>query len=104
MVVCGHEGGAAMTTRTADEVVHEYPAVGKYRVRVLKKGSGTCLDVREYVSSEKFEGFTRRGVRLDGAELASLEADIKDALARGWFGVKSPGPVAAEATPGASPG
>ncbi len=72
-------------TMPADEVVHEYPALGKYRVRILKKGRGTCLDVREFVTAEKFEGFTRRGVRLNGAELVALEAAIKDARARGWF-------------------
>ena len=77
-------------TVPTDVVVHEYPAVGKYRVRVLKNGRGTCLDVREYVSAEKFEGFTRRGVRLDAAELAALEVAVKDALARGWFDVEAP--------------
>ena len=91
MVVCGHEEGAAMTTRTADEVVHEYPAVGKYRIRVLKKGSGTCLDVREYVSTEKFEGFTRRGIRLAGSEMESLHASVRDALMQDWFEVKPRG-------------
>jgi hypothetical protein len=51
-----------------DEVVKEFPPVGKYRVRLLRGEPGSVsekiLDIREYVSSQDFEGFTRRGIRL----------------------------------------
>ncbi len=65
-----------------EDVLREYPAIGKYRIRVLKKGERPPqLDLREYVTSEKFEGFTRRGVRLTGpAELAQLMTVLRDAL------------------------
>ena len=78
------------TTRTPDEVIHEYPAVAKYRIRVLTRGTRsngavTSVDVREYVSSEKFEGFTRRGIRIsDRAELQALHETLGDVLTRGW--------------------
>jgi hypothetical protein len=46
----------------------EFPAVGKYRIRLLadpaRPGAEPSLDIREYVSSQTFEGFTRRGIRL----------------------------------------
>ena len=76
--------------RNPDEVLHEYPAIGKYRIRVLKKETSrtkaTMLDIREYVSAETFEGFTRRGIRLTGAEdVAKLHEALSDVLQRGWF-------------------
>ncbi len=76
--------------RTQEEILHEYPAVGRYRVRVVHKNSprngGTALDVREYVSAEKFEGFTRRGIRLSGKEDVDQLRDILiDTTSRGWF-------------------
>lgn len=74
--------------RSEDEVLHEFPAIGKYRIRVLRKGSGdrvtTSLDVREYVNSDKFEGFTRRGIRLsDPKDIKALCNVMFDAL--DWF-------------------
>ena len=65
-----------------EEVVREFPAIGKYRIRVMKKGDKPpSLDMREYVSSPTFEGFTRRGVRLAGrAEMEQLLAVLKDAI------------------------
>jgi|GEM_PF-1881391 len=73
-----------------DEVLHEYPAVGKYRVRIVQKKSGrpgsATFDMREYVSSEKFEGFTRRGIRLAGrAQLDALREILQDASERDCF-------------------
>ena len=78
------------TKRVEEEVLHEYPAVGKYRIRVVRKNSrrsaATNLDVREYVSAEKFEGFTRRGIRLGNAEdIQKLRDALSDAAGRGWF-------------------
>lgn len=64
-----------------DEVLREFPWVGKYRVRVLRvKGGTLVVDVREYIRDEKFEGFTRRGVRLDLAQTMGLAAALKQAL------------------------
>ena len=51
--------------RLQDNVVKEFDAIGKYRVRLLATDNGTqVLDIREYVKNEDFEGFTRRGVRM----------------------------------------
>jgi hypothetical protein len=51
-----------------DQVLKEFPALGKYRIRLLvdpaKPGAEPTLDIREYVSSQSFEGFTRRGIRI----------------------------------------
>jgi hypothetical protein len=63
-----------------DEVVKEYPAAGKYRIRVLKINGATALDIREYVDGGSFQGFTRRGVRLtSAAELELLRGVLGDA-------------------------
>lgn len=52
-----------------EQLLKEFPPVGKYRVRLLGATEGKSpkktLDIREYVSSESFEGFTRRGIRLN---------------------------------------
>lgn len=57
-----------------DQVLREFPTVGKYRVRLLvdpsKPNAQPTLDIREFVTSESFEGFTRRGIRL------SVKADL----------------------------
>lgn len=51
-------------------VVREFPPLGKYRVRLIEsKKGGRALDIREYLSSETFEGYTRRGVRLSDPAL-----------------------------------
>lgn len=74
-----------------EEILHEYPQVGKYRIRVVRKettrSSVTALDVREYVQAEKFEGFTRRGIRLQTpADLLALADALRDAAGRAlWF-------------------
>ena len=76
--------------RNPEEEIHEYPVIGKYRVRVLKKETSrtkqTMLDIREYVSADTFEGFTRRGVRLTAAdEVHKLYEVLADVVKRGWF-------------------
>lgn len=88
--VSSKAGKARAPRKIQEDTVHEYPAIGKYRVRVLRKASGrsagTSIDVREYVASEKFEGFTRRGIRLSAAaEVNRLRDALADAVARGWF-------------------
>ena len=72
-------------------LVHEYPVLGKYRVRVLHTQltiirQCTSLDIREYVSAEKFQGFTRRGIRLNTHdEICQLRDVLKDVLGQGWM-------------------
>ncbi|MBI2900483.1 MAG: hypothetical protein HYY17_09875 [Planctomycetes bacterium] len=75
--------GVEKARRTpAEEVVREFPTIGKYRVRMVQKGGKPPqLDIREYVKSERFEGFTRRGVRLGGRqEWEQLLTILKDAV------------------------
>jgi hypothetical protein len=69
------------TKMAPEEVVREYAPVGKYRVRALKGKSGVALDIREYVSAETFEGFTRRGIRLsDRAQVELLREALVEFL------------------------
>lgn len=66
------EGGASgrngRTRKPVEQIlVKEFPALGKYRVRVVKgtkPDAPRFLDIREYAKSAEFEGFTRRGVRI----------------------------------------
>ncbi|HEX7899106.1 MAG TPA: hypothetical protein VF950_15180 [Planctomycetota bacterium] len=60
-----------------DQVLKEFQPLGKYRIRLLadpaRPGAEPTLDIREYVSSQTFEGFTRRGIRLTArADLDAL--------------------------------
>lgn len=68
----------AMKVAGPEEVVREFPRVGKYRVRLVvnTRTKARALDVREYVSSQTFEGFTRRGIRVG----TRGEADLLKAL------------------------
>ena len=66
-----------------EEVIKELPPVSKYRVRVLQnpKTQATVLDIREFVSSESFEGFTRRGIRITNrAEVDALRDHLGEVL------------------------
>ena len=66
-----------------EEVLREFPPLGKYRVRLLSdpKGKKRTLDIREFVTSDTFEGFTRRGVRLsEAAQLDVLRDILKEVL------------------------
>ena len=75
-----------------DEVLREFPAIGKYRVRLLKRPrKGTpVLDLREYVSAESFEGFTRRGVSFGHrAELEQLLAVLRETVDANMIGESS---------------
>ena len=70
-----------------DQVLKEFPAVGKYRIRLLvdpaRPGAEPTLDIREYVSSQTFEGFTRRGIRLSArADLDVLRDVLLEILDR----------------------
>lgn len=68
-----------------EEVLREYPPLGKYRMRLLRNPKKPTelptLDIREYISSETFEGFTRRGIRLqDRAQMDLLRDVLKEIL------------------------
>lgn len=94
------ENGKARRAAPPESVLHEYPAIGKYRVRVVRnetrRAGGTMLDVREYIQSETFEGFTRRGIRLGSdRELAQLQEALEDAATHDWFANPRPGNGAA---------
>lgn len=79
-----------------EEVLREFPPVGKYRVRLVhnprRADQDPVLDIREYVHSEKFEGFTRRGIRLsDRAQIDLLRDVLKEVLERNGFAKPAPG-------------
>lgn len=59
-----------------DNVLAELPTVGKYKVRIIESKNGPVLDVREYVESETFKGFTRKGIRIGKAEARILAEAI----------------------------
>jgi hypothetical protein len=62
-----------------DEVIREFPPIGKYRIRLLSGKEGQrVLDIREYVTGETFEGFTRRGVRLAEADVELLRKMVDE--------------------------
>lgn len=62
------------------EVLREFPPIGKYRIRLLRDPSRPDahpgLDIREYVHSDSFEGFTRRGILLVQRSEIDLLRDI----------------------------
>lgn len=56
---------------STDEVLKDFSSIGKYRVRLIKARRSKAvpsLDIREYIKTETFDGFTRRGVRFVDAE------------------------------------
>ncbi len=86
---------------TREEVLREFPPVGKYRVRLVhnpkRPDAQPVLDIREYVSSETFEGFTRRGIRLsDRAQIDLLRDVLKEVLERNGFAKPAPGAMPLE--------
>ncbi len=66
-----------------EAVLREFPPLGgKYRVRLLSgsRAKERTLDIREYVSSDSFEGFTRRGIRLSDRAQVELLRDVLSEL------------------------
>lgn len=66
-----------------EEVIKEFPRLGfndSLKVRLIKPEgkSRIVLDIRQFIESEKFTGFTRRGIRLDFHDLGALEAIIPE--------------------------
>lgn len=79
-----------------EEVVREFSPLGKYRVRLVrnprKPNDAPVLDIREYVSAETFEGFTRRGIRIgDRAQMDLLRDTLMQILEAGGFAKPAPG-------------
>jgi hypothetical protein len=79
-----------------EEVLKEFPPLGKYRIRLVRNPrrpmEGPTLDIREFISSETFEGFTRRGIRLgDRAQMDMLRDVLREVLEAGGFAKPSPG-------------
>ena len=79
-----------------EEVLREFPPLGKYRIRLVrnprKPGEMPTLDIREYVSAETFEGFTRRGIRIgDRAQMDLLRDVLKEILEANGFAKPAPG-------------
>lgn len=71
-------------------VLREFPPIGKYRVRVIREDGSldTFLDIREYVDSEQFSGFTRRGIRLNTEQACLLMESIREAIPVSYSPVK----------------
>ena len=81
---------------SAEEILREFPPVGKYRIRLLQNpkrpAEAPSLDIREYIASDTFEGFTRRGIRInDRAQLDLLRDILKEVLERNGFAKPAPG-------------
>lgn len=79
-----------------EEVLREWPPLGKYRIRLLANSRNPAgdpvLDIREYVSADSFEGFTRRGIRIaDRGHLDVLRDVLKELLEQTGFVKPSPG-------------
>ncbi len=70
------------TPQVKDKVLAEFPPIGKYKLRLLEGPRGKVLDIREFVQTDSFSGFTRRGVRLHyPADVAVLAKSLAEALA-----------------------
>ena len=68
----------------ADEILKEFPPMGRYRIRLVKRGRKnlTVLDIREYLSAETFTGFTRKGITLASrSDLETLSKALAEILA-----------------------
>src|SRR4029077_6199991 len=78
------KGRDTMNAQGMDKVKKEYPRIDALRVRLLETADGVKLDVREYVDGGApgaFEGFTRKGIRLDGEGMQSLYHVLADIFA-----------------------
>ena len=65
------------------ETLADLGRVGPYRARLVRNGDRAVkLDLREYVQSPSFTGWTQRGIRLDIQAVLGLQALVADAVAR----------------------
>ena len=75
-----------MANLKEDVVLTNFENLGKYKVRLLKSEKTSAppmLDVREYITGDSFEGFTRRGIRLNPGQMRGLLKILKEIEARG---------------------
>lgn len=72
------------------EVLREFPAIARYRVRIVRRGNAlAAVDVREHIASDSFTGFTRKGIVLSSrSEVERLHAVLTEVLASGEFAEK----------------
>lgn len=84
----GDPGGhVAKNMPKREEVLKEFQPIGKYRIRLMRDperpGESPNLDIREYISSRDFEGFTRRGIKLTAkADIDLLRCVLTEVLER----------------------
>lgn len=65
-----------------DKVLAEYPPIGKYKIRLIEGARGKVLDIREFIQTDSFSGYTRRGVRLQyPADVEAFAKSLADVLA-----------------------
>jgi len=81
-----------------EQVLKEFGSIGKYKVRLLhnprRPQEEPVLDIREYVSADTFEGFTRRGIRLtERAQMDILRDVLREVAERNGFAVPVPAPA-----------
>jgi hypothetical protein len=81
-----------------ERIIKDFGSMGKLRLRLLETKTGPALDVREYVEAANFEGFTRRGIRLNMAEAAELAHVINRIYDQGGNPRPAPAPMAVIAT------
>ncbi len=58
----------------SETVIKEFAPVGKYTVRVVEndKTKARKVDIREWMSTGKYKGPTKKGIRLGKPELQQL--------------------------------
>lgn len=61
-----------------EKVIAELKAIDDQKLRVVENDRGRFVDLREYIESPKFTGFTRRGVRLSLEEFEQLLAQASE--------------------------
>jgi len=69
--------------KTEDRVIREGAQLSKYKIRILETAKGNVLDVREYVDTDTFQGFTRKGIRLDAGQANALAQYIRAVVEEG---------------------
>jgi hypothetical protein len=70
--------------RETPAVLKSFPSLTRgqqeLKIRILQYSkSAPILDIREFVTSEEFSGFTKKGLALDHSQVLALEKVIKEA-------------------------
>ena len=61
-----------------EKVLKEYGEIaGRYRVRLIQRKNKPVIDIREYIETDEYTGFTRKGIALTEEELDELVVLIK---------------------------